>query len=47
VKTYVRNCKNDGVVGKLGCVLVWRGRVVGRGATLYPNIHNIKKYDIS
>lgn len=47
VKKFVRNGKNDGPVGKIGCVLVWRGRVVGRGATLYPNIYNIKNMTLA
>jgi len=43
VKTYVRNCKNDRAVGKLGCVLVWRGRVVGRGGYAIPQRLQHKK----
>ena len=47
VKKIVRNGKNDGPVGKLGCVLVWRGRVVGGGGYAIPQYLQYKKYDIS
>ena len=41
IKTLGAEVKNEGAVGFLECVLVWKGKVKKGGATPYPNFYNV------